>query len=416
MRSLTTYVTLLISVLLLTNCDDSVVNDDGDNAEVTSQYVVAASPNALEDAADYLLTVDDLSEGSVSTIDNGVEQDGTWRYYVTDHEQTKFFSFLYSSSGAVTTYQLDSEGELEVVADFQSDRVHAFAPVQDDILSMQIPRGGEPNAYWYRLDSESVQFTDEGQINTQELAPGDEWAYYSWLAQVGEDKVFAPFFSIKACCNDVFGTEYPDQAWIAVYNYPSMELETVIQDDRTSFIGKYYTNGLAVDENNDVYAFSSSLADNNSEYNSTQPSAVTRINSGELEFDQDYFFNLQEASGGYVVTNHIYAGDGKAVVFMGEKSQETYNPYMVGTRLAVVNLYDQTFEWVTGVPDTSEITSMMTRNNFASEDGSTAYTGITTEDGSYVYSIDIATATAERGLHVEGGVITAIHKLNVPEE
>ncbi|SHE60719.1 hypothetical protein SAMN05443144_102136 [Fodinibius roseus] len=37
------------------------------------------------------------------------------------------------------------------------------------------------------------------------------------------------------------------------------------------------------------------------------------------------------------------------------------------------------------------------------------------QDGSYVYAIDIASATATRGLEVEGGSITSIKKLEPVE-
>lgn len=418
MKYFNIYLGLLLSSLVITSCsDDSSPVDPGKpNADNSSKYVIAAEATALEEAADYLLTVDSLSGGSVSTVDNGVEQDGTSRYYVINNGQTKFFSFLYGTSGAVTSYQLDSEGELEEIADFQSDRVHAFAPVEDDILSMHIPgisQQNAPTARWYRLNTVSTQFVDEGEINTEELAGNGEWAFFSWIKQVG-DHVFAPYFSISAAGNNVFSTQYPDSAWVAVYSYPDMKLQTVIKDDRTSFIGRYYTNGLSVDENGDVYAFSPSVAtDDQHAFNSTKPSAVIRINDGELAFDQDYYFNLEDASGGYHTTNQVYASDGNVVIFMAD---DNASRYAVGKRLAVINLYDKSFTWIDGLPDPAEITDITgLGGNYTSEDGNTVYTGITTEDGSYVYKIDVPTATATQGLHVEGGKITAIHKLNIPE-
>lgn len=415
MKTFNAYLGIFLSALLIAGCSDSSPVDTGGDGNQTdgssSKYIVAASPNALEDVADYLLVTDSLSGGSVSTLDNGIEQDGTYRYYVTSNDNSKFFSFLYSNSGTVTTYQLNGAGELEEVADFQSSIVHAFTAVNDDILSMRIPRDGEPNARWYRLDTKSIQFVDEGRINTEKLAGNGEWAYFTWLTQVG-DKIFAPYASIKACCNDTFGTQYPDSAWIAVFNYPSMELDTVITDNRTGYIGSYYNNGLSVDEKGDAYAFSNSLADNNGAFTSTRPSAITRIKRGEKKFDQNYFFNIEEASNGWFLTHHIYAGDGNVVLLMADQKE---SPYQNGERLAVANVYSKSFEWVTGVPDTSTVTAITERNNFVSEDGSRVSVGITTDQSSYVYNIDIATATAKRGLEVEGGTITAIHRLESSE-
>ena len=187
-------------------------------------------------------------------------------------------------------------------------------------------------------------------------------------------------------------------------------MEKIINDDRTSFIGRYFTSGLSVDEVGDVYAFSSSVASSNGTMTSTKPSAVTRIKSGETEFDDTYFFDLEEASGGYYATNHIYAGNGDYVVMMREEKA----PYSVGTNLAVINVYDKTFDWIEGTPETTDIQNV-TSNNYVDADG-TVHVGITTSESSYVYNINVDNATASQGLEVQGGNITAISKLDPVSE
>ncbi|GHA37969.1 hypothetical protein GCM10007103_19430 [Salinimicrobium marinum] len=409
MKKFDFYFLAMLAFSSLTGCTDDDVDNPGTGGgeEATSRYIIAATPVASEGVADYLLTASDLTEGSISTTGNGVEQDGTYRYYVTNNN--KFFSLLYGQGnpGAVTTYQLDDKGNLVMLSNFQSETVQAFAPVNDDVLMMKISRSADsPVANWYRLDTETSQIVDQGQINTAELAPEGEQAFFSWMTQVG-DKVYAPFFTVKGCCSDTFGTAYPDQAWIAVYSYPELELETIIEDDRTSFIGRYFTNGLSVDEAGDAYAFSSGVAATNGVISSTKPSAVTRINSGERKFDETYLFDLEAASGGAYVTNHIYAGNGNFVVTMAE---EKTSAYATGNKIAVINVYDETFEWVTGMPSEENILSITT-NNYVSEDG-TVHIGVTTEESSYVYNINVASATASQGLEVQGGNITAISKLD----
>lgn len=416
MKNITLYLSILLITILTISCsDDSPVNGgETEEPSATAQYVIASSPTASEGVADYLLTTDNLTEGTISTVGSGIEQDGTYRYYTTNNN--KYFSLLYGQGnpGAVTTYQLNSSGELEQLSDFQSETVQAFAPIEDDILMIKAPRSiNDPTAYWYRLNTENSQFTDEGQIDVIELAGNGEGAFPSWLTQV-EDQVFMPFSTITGQGNNAFSTSYPDSAWVAVYSYPEMELQTVIEDDRTSFIGRYFTKGLSVDENGDIYAFSSAVATNDSgEMISTKPSAITRINSGTTEFDQDYFFNVQEASGGFYLTDHVYAGDGNVLLMM--RNAEEKAPYTTGHNLAIVNVYDQNFTWVDGLPDASSITNVTSMNNYVSEDGNTVYTGITTEEGSFVYAIDVESATATPGLEVEGGVITSINKLEPVE-
>src|SRR5690606_32756568 len=211
---------------------------------------------------------------------------GTYRYYLTF--KNKFFSMLYGQGnpGAVTAYNLQ-DGLLNKLTNFQTETVQAFAPVDNDVLLMKISRRlTTEESQWYSVDADEMVITKSGKINTKELAGNGEMAFFSWIKQVG-DKVFAPYFCIKTTDEGGWGTDYPDQAWIAVFSYPEMKLEKVIQDNRTSFIGRYFTDGLMKVENGDVYAFSSSVAtkDAKGEFNSTKPSAITRIKAGTTAFD-----------------------------------------------------------------------------------------------------------------------------------
>lgn len=375
--------------------------------DTDSRYIIASTPIASDGVADYLLTAEDLSQGTISTVGNGIEQDGTYRYYVTHNN--RFFSLLYGQGnpGAVTTYELNQNGQLNKVSDFQSETVQAFAPVNDDILMMKVPRSGAANASWYQLNTESLQIVAEGQVNIEDVANNGERAHVNWLTQVG-DKVYAPYMSIKGCCNDTFGTNFPDSAWIAVFNYPSMELEKVIKDNRASYIGRYFTDGLIVDEKGDVYAFSPSTATNNGQPTSTKPSAFLKIKSGQTEFDPSYFLNIEEKTDGLHVTDQVYLGQGKSLVILLDEK----GPYATGNRFGVVDLYNGSFKWVTGAPDPANIVRV-TNKNYSEKDGKTAYVGITTTEGSFVYVFDGDNATASQGLKVEGGTITAISRLEV---
>ena len=419
MKSIHLFFILLVGSLLLGSCDDEGSDtpnpDPGEGSESASKYIITATPLASEGVADYILTVDDLSTGSVTTQGNGIEQDGTYRYYVTNNN--KFFSMLYGQGnpGAVTTYELNAEGELEMLSDFQSETVRAFAAVDDDILTIKMTASADdPYLYWYRISTNSLTIVDEGQINAQEVADKEngELSYFSWITPK-DDKVYLPYFTIKGTPEGNWGTDYPDEANIAVYSYPEMELLETLTDDRTSFIGRYFTSGLTFDEQGDGYAFSSAVPmDADYQLVPTLPSAVTRVSNATGDFD-DYYFNLEEASDGYVIDSHIYAGNGKFIGIMQNKA-EMNSAWGGGKEYAIIDVYNQTFSWVTGMPDAEMIVDSGVTgggNNLVSEDGSTVYVGVTTETGSFVYNIDVASATATQGLEVEGGIITAINML-----
>lgn len=386
----------------------SCKSDSPDLPTNKGNYVLAVTPIASTGVADYLVTVDNLESGSTTILGNGVEQDGTYRYYVTHNN--KFFSMLYGQGnpGAVTTYSVQ-EGKLKKLSDFQSETVQAFAPVNEDILMLKIPRSNaNPLANYYKVNTNSLLISGEGTLDVQKVAGNGESAFFTWIKQVGS-KVYAPYMSIQACCNAAFETAYPDSAWVAVYSYPDMKLEKVIKGNRMSFVGRYFTDGLGVDEKGDVYAFSSSIGTKNKVITSTKPSAILKIASGSTEFDKNYYFNVEAVSAGKNITDWIYVGQGKFVVLMTTKEEK--GAYESGKHIGIVDVYNKTFKDVTGMPDLDLIKDITT-NNYSAKDGS-AYIGVAMKDAtSFVYRINASTATATQGLRVEGGSITAVTRVD----
>lgn len=377
-------------------------------AENPGNYVLAVTPVASTGVADYLVTASSLDEGAVSIIGNGVEQDGTYRYYVTTGN--KFFSMLYGQGnpGAVTVYDI-KEGKLNKLNDFTAATVQAFAPVNDDILMVKVPRAyaatGATLANWYIVSATTNKQTAEGTLDAVLPTGNGEIAHFSWLKQVG-NKVFAPYFSI---IGRTFETEHPDEAGIAVYSYPAMQYEKTIRDTRTSFIGRYFTDGLEVVENGDTYAYSSSVAVKGGVLTSTKPSSITRIKSGTTEFDQTYLMNFETASNGYVITNWLYVGQNKFVANVEPKA--TKGAYVTGKRLAIVDVVGKTVSLVTGFPEATTISSITT-TNYSPKDGRYGYVGVNLTDGTpWVYKIDASNNTATKGLKVTGGLITAIQHI-----
>jgi len=385
--------------------DENTGSEQGGGVDTgKKKYIITATTGAVG-IADYLLTADDVSTGSITTIGNGIEQDGSYRYYIT--AQNNFFSLLYGQGnpGAVTTYNLNAEGKLVKKSDFQAETVHVFAAVNKDILTIKVPRSGATSiASMYKIDAEQSIITGQAQQDTKILAGNGERAFFTWATQVG-DKVFMPYMSIKGDGLDNFGTVNPDSTWVAVYNYPELKLEKVIKDNRTSYLGAYFTNGLFQDENGDAYGFSGAIATSNAALTSTKPSAIVKIKKGTTEFDQSYFFNVEEKSGGYKISSTSYISKGKFLLLMYGNAGKNNG----AVKLAVADVYNQTFKWVTNAPAT--LTSATTRYNITSEDGNSAILGINTPEGNWIYSINGTTAVATRGMKVEGGQITAIQKL-----
>lgn len=401
---------LLMGVLLFACKKDNNPSPEPDpNNPEKGRFVVAALPIAGTSQADYLLTATTLDSGTVSTTGNGIEQDGTYRYYTTSGN--RFFSMLYGQGnpGAVTIYNLDGQSKLQKLSNFQSETVQAFAPVDNDILMVKMGRSVTSSvSRWYQVSTDSLVIRGEGQFDALDLAGNGELAEFSWIQQVG-NKVFAPYFCIKGTTDGGWTTSYPDSAWIAVFSYPDMQLEKIIRDNRTSSIGLYFQNGLAVVDNGDVYAFSpaNTVGKSGTEqfFNSSKPSSITRIKSGTTEFDQTYLFNVEAVSEGAYIAGWTYIGNNTVVAALNPKDKKSQ--WQGADRFAIINLETQSFKWVTGIPDAASVADF-SMTNYSPGNG-IAYIGITTTDNkSVVYKIDAANATATPGLEVAGGIITAI--------
>lgn len=383
-------------------------NGGGGNGQ--TRYIVAATPLASTGVADYLLTAGDLTKDSITTIGNGVEQDGTYRYYITNNN--RLFSLLYGQGnpGAVTTYNLNPNGSLNKVSNFQTESVHCFTNVDDQILLIRVPRSGDSLSKMYRIDAKESIIAGESQLNIVRLAGNGERAHFTWATQVG-NKIFAPYMSIKGAAPDVFGTAYPDSTWVAVLSYPELKVEKIIRDNRTSSIGAYFLNGMAKTENGDVYAFSPASATNTGALASTKPSAIVRIKNGTTEFDQGYFFNAEQATGGHHIFRMDYIGNGKALLQMYGKPNSIATDGNI--KFAIADYNTQSITWVTGLPTDVKQFSV-SRDNLVADDVKSIFVGLNgASEGAYVWNIDAATAKATRGLKVSGGVITSIRKLTI---
>ncbi|WP_028982434.1 DUF4374 domain-containing protein [Sporocytophaga myxococcoides] len=395
-----------LGLFVASSCEKKKDPSPGEVGGLTGQtkYVIAASPEGtLGESSNYLLTSGDLTSGSISTKGNGIEQDG-YRYYV--FHKNKVFSLLYGQGnpGAVTAYMLNTAGELQKTHELQTESVHVFGTVNDEILLIKVPRQGDANATMFRVDANNPQILASKTINIVDLAGNGERAHFTGAFQVG-NKVYAPYMCIKGITGSAFHTNYTDSSWVAVFSYPDLNLERVIRDNRTSYFGYYFAqNCLKEVENGDVYAFSRAVVEGAGVVPSTKPSAIVRIKKDATEFDKSYFFNVQEKSGGHHLSSEKYFGDGKFLLTMFAEAGKTSG----NVKYAIADVFAETFTWVTGIPSAPTHVGM---HPYVWPDKKSISLGITTDaDGPYIYNINV-NGTATRGMQVESGSITAVGSL-----
>lgn len=86
-----------------------------------------------------------------------------------------------------------------------------------------------------------------------------------------------------------------DKVFVAIINRTTNKVEKLIEDDRSSEMwnggtaSSFSPNAMVKDANNDIYVMGFA--------NNGKPSGVLKIKSGTTEFDPNYFFNLDTATG-----------------------------------------------------------------------------------------------------------------------
>ena len=209
-------------------------------------------------------------------------------------------------------------------------------------------------------------------------------------------------------------TQYPDEAWVAIYDNDRFENPTLIRTDRISYAcGRFksqYYQTIWPDSAGNVYVFSASYAKEMADprQQTTLPSGVVRIKAGTAEFDPSFYFDIEQASGGYQMYRcWPISGD----YFLLQMYTGSNLSKAGKTRLAIFKGGDApSFRYVEGLP-ADDLISSLGSTPYAEQ--GVAWMPVVTNDGRQpaLYRIDAATATATRGLEVEASSISAVGRL-----
>lgn len=219
-------------------------------------------------------------------------------------------------------------------------------------------------------------------------------------------------------------TQYPDKAFIAIYNGSSFdETPTIVETDKIGFAcgrnrSQYYQTIWAAD-NGDLYVFSpgygrtATSSSDLKKVTGTLPSGVMRIKAGETTFDSNYYYNLEELGSKkpmfrcWHITEDYFLlqmyTDGVAGMMTGKNA--------VVTELAIFKAEEGKLTTVSnGMPQQSSITSLGAP--FCTN--GVAYIPVVTNDGSSpaLYKIDPTTATATKGVSIVADEVAAVGMLS----
>ncbi|WP_254560630.1 DUF4374 domain-containing protein [Dyadobacter diqingensis] len=391
-------------MLWMASCssDDEKGTEPTPEPKEKSKYVfVAYSVGSSGETAPYIVTADSVSGGTLTTSGGGVETDA----YSFISQNNTLYAMVYGGQGPITPYKLDAKGAVSQVGNtVNAVTAGIYGTVNADaFVGAQISRSkSDPTATFFKFDAKNNILAGKSTVDLSKITGHDEMATFSGVFQV-DSKLYAPYYATPGESGKT--TKYLDSTWIAVFSYPAMEFQKVIRDGRTGTIGSWFgMQGVKQIENGDVYAWSSATGSKN-------PSAILRIKKGEEQFDQSYFFNVEQKTG-LKINRGDYVANGKFLMSIFTAGNVSTNGISGGrVKLAIVDVNNQTVTWVDGVPE--HATLAYKNKTYYEGDGKTIQYVLKSDDGKFaVYTIDASTAKGKKGLVFDSiSDVTTITKL-----
>ncbi len=404
--------TIVLSTVLLFSCSPK----DDDTGDVTvsptttsSGYTMAFKSTGGAEA-EYIISKDDIMTGEISAEGTGIEQTG-WRFFYPVGKT--LFASGYSTDNQCAAFSDNGSGVIEKKGEFIFENALEMFGKSDDeqtLLAMEIPRAGFANRRLHFVDVNSSFVT---KIVGTRIFESTSESLVAWptALEVRGDKLYIPFQILDSEGN--FSTPRADSAYIAVYSYPNVGAtpEKIIKDARTSNIGvNGATTGLIETESGDLYSFSCGAEMAGFYPKSTKPSGILRIKSGETDFDNSYFFDIEAATSGGKLFWFDYVGGNKAIARI--LTDDTAGPWaaygrdVFNQKLVIIDLEAKTITDVANVP----LHAKRYSSPVLVEDGK-VYVSIETADDAFVYQVDIDAATAVKGAEIKGKTIKGFYKL-----
>lgn len=447
------------------SCSDDTPNNsninNGNDNNSSSKYVIAASVTASGNTTNVLLTAPSLDEGTVSTKNNGLVNDGATQWIYFENKYLYGLAYNQGNAGVTTSFYLNSNNEIKKRnGEFAIRRFTTFGTYGKYIMTTSTGEGptewNDENGYTPKsflisyLDAAGEIYTTNDTKNESYLSEnflgngeyvtlagllenngkifsaaipmglsqyGTKFENGKWIREGYEDLVKTESGGSGSSSYDkdeLQWTQYPDECYVAIFSDESLTDKKLIKTDKISYAAgrmksQYYQMVWSA-ENGDIYVFSPSYAKTMSDdrQKTKLPAGVVRIPSGTEDFD-DYYCNIEEQTDGKSFMRCWPIAEDYFLMLMYDRpfSETGYT----ANQLAVFKAEDKKLTYITGMP--SDISGF---GNTPYMENGKAYIAVTTSSGyPAIYKIDPATCIATKGLTVEATQLSGVGKLNVTE-
>lgn len=336
----------------------------------------------------YLLTSGTLSEGSVTSVRNGVETTSWSRWFKNGfyYKRTngKFAKYKYENKALTTVAEIPVTG---------NSVTYAWLDDKTLMLENASPTGTDPIFSYSIINVETMAVTKSGTITGQAIGKTDNDLSVGSLV-LRNNKLYIGFSIFNADWN------VTDTAYLAAVDYPALDKVTISKDTRSTYPGAIGSDlPSTVTYNNNVY-FLTNTGDRWG-INAKKPSAIYRVSNGKDSFDTDYFYDLSAVSSGNREYYGLWdLGNGKALTRMGRTDLlKTFEDYTATDvfEYYVLDLVTKTRTKLNLPLDKGVRTSPVWVEN------GKAYIAVSSStEGHFVYTYDIASGAIVKGLEIKG--------------
>ena len=393
-----------MAVGVLTSCEDDLT---AEQETPNAPYVLSLGVTSNGNTTYYVVSTDNLMEGTINAVGKGIEQNG---YH--DYQQGSNSIFCIGGLGltSATTVVRGADGLLKEQGEFVFDNsLSGFCQVdQNTMVGLELPVNKESGSQltFYTVDAKSAAILDKNTSTSVDPIDRLDWPSITGMMYSGGNLyvTYTPMNSMT------FETAYTDTCFVAVYSYPDMKFVELMKDTRMGPGGSWGAyNGLMKDEQDNLYVMSNSALSNGYSQ-STKHAGFLRIKKGATEFDSDYFFDFEAATGGLKPAHVAYIGNGLVFAEVSTLNPQTANDRWGDKSLkcCMIDLKNQTVTDVEGIP----VHNGNGGRRFAYlNEGSYVYLPVSTPDGVYIYRTDVNTARAERGARVSTSFVGGFFSL-----
>lgn len=389
-------------------------------------YFIAVKTSSAS-GEEYILQVPSITAGDLNIRDNIKEleqKDYTW---VFDRNVAVGFAYGYASAGyGYAMWLRNEQTKLEDLNNFRIEpKYTSYGFFNHSVITMvggQVSSDGKRNdlavfTEW-TIGQDGVKRSQQKAIPTRELLGNEQQVTFSGVADQGDGTflsamIASEFKNVGVGDGSSIGKlRYPDSVWVAKLD-GNLNVVKVYGDSRLSFAaGRWHAQNFNMvlptssPTRDTTYVFSSAIDSTTSRHAGAL--RFTKQNDG---FDPSYYWDLQQAFGGYKFRRVWHVTDD---IYLLE-FYNTFNPgnTSVAHQYALADMSAKKITEVKGLPAKNMIKSGEQTGGAPLYDNGVLYLPITVYGSdAVIYSINPYTGEAKKGITLHGvGEVRSLGKL-----